>query len=143
LPSRVPFWLILGTSVRLAASSDPIMLFRLASPTNLRTAESRTLIVEGDKDSMPARHSINKDGREVGWCRYSLISRTVLLVPMDLPVPLTSRDIPLLVEQSAVQFAKGRLAFEGETVKARRCKSAGDRATCWDQVLLDVVEFYW
>jgi hypothetical protein len=29
----------------------------LASPTILRTAESWTLIVEGDKDSMPARHS--------------------------------------------------------------------------------------
>jgi hypothetical protein len=33
-------------------------------------------------------------------------------------------------------------------LKARRsklgwCKSAGDRATCWDHVLLDVVEFYW
>ena len=32
-PSRVPFWLMLGMSARLAASSDPIMLFRLASPT--------------------------------------------------------------------------------------------------------------
>jgi hypothetical protein len=38
---------------------------------------------------------------------------------LDLPVPLTSRNIALLVEQSTVQFAKGRLAFEGETVKAR------------------------
>jgi hypothetical protein len=52
-------------SVRLAASSDPIKLFRLASPTSLRTAESRTLIVEGESDSMAARHSINKD-RERG-----------------------------------------------------------------------------
>jgi hypothetical protein len=38
-------------SVRLAASPHPIMLFRLASPTIFRTVESRTLIVEGDKDS--------------------------------------------------------------------------------------------
>jgi hypothetical protein len=59
--SRVPFWLMLGTSIRLAASCCPIRLLRLASPTSLRTAESRTLLVEGDKDSMPARHSINKD----------------------------------------------------------------------------------
>ena len=75
LPSLVPFWLMLGMSVRLAASSDPIMLFRLASPTIFRTAESRTLIVEGDSDSMLARHSINKD-RERGrlaqnWNRSS------------------------------------------------------------------------
>jgi hypothetical protein len=35
-------------------------------PTIFRTAESRILIVEGDSDSMPARHSINKD-RERGW----------------------------------------------------------------------------
>src|SRR5260370_36807144 len=53
------------TSVRLAASSDPIMLFRLASPTIFRTAESRTFIVEGESASMPTRHSINKD-REGG-----------------------------------------------------------------------------
>jgi hypothetical protein len=65
LPSRVPFWLMLGMSVRLAASSDPIMLFLLASPTSLHTAESRTLMVEGESGSMPARHSINKD-RERG-----------------------------------------------------------------------------
>ena len=74
-PSRVPFWLMLGMSVRLAASSDPIRLFRLASPTSFRTADSRTFIVEGDNDSMPARHSINKD-RERGrlaqnWNRSS------------------------------------------------------------------------
>jgi len=65
-PSRVPFWLMLGMSVRLAASSDPIMLLRLASPTSFRTAESRTFIVEGESHSMPARHSINKTGREAG-----------------------------------------------------------------------------
>jgi hypothetical protein len=53
---------MLGTSVRLAASSDPIMLFRVASPTSFRTADSRTFIVEGESDSMPVRHSINKDG---------------------------------------------------------------------------------
>ena len=75
LPSRVPFCRMLGMSVRLAASSDPIMLFRLASPTNLRTAESRTFIVEGESDSMQARHSINRD-RERGrlaqnWNRSS------------------------------------------------------------------------
>jgi hypothetical protein len=61
IPNRVPFWLIFGMSVRLAASSDPIMPARLASPTIFRTAESRTFIVDGDRDSMPARHSINKD----------------------------------------------------------------------------------
>jgi hypothetical protein len=33
--------------------------------TSFRTADSRTLIVEGESDSMPARHSINKD-RERG-----------------------------------------------------------------------------
>jgi hypothetical protein len=49
----------------MAASSCPIMPACLASPTILRTAESRTLIVEADKDSIPARHSINKD-RERG-----------------------------------------------------------------------------
>jgi Plasmid pRiA4b ORF-3-like protein len=38
---------------------------RLASPTILRTAESRTFILEGESDSMPVRHSINKD-RESG-----------------------------------------------------------------------------
>jgi hypothetical protein len=41
------------------------MPFFRASPIILRTAESRTLIVEGESDSMPARHSINKD-RERG-----------------------------------------------------------------------------
>ena len=68
---------MLGMSVRLAASSDPIVLFRLASPTNLRTAESRTFIVEGERASMPARHSINKD-RERGWVaqKESLQKRT-------------------------------------------------------------------
>jgi hypothetical protein len=69
VPSRVPFWLMLGMSVRLAASSDPIMLFRVASPARLRTAESRTLIVEGESGSMPARHSINKDRERGGWHR--------------------------------------------------------------------------
>ena len=56
---------MLGISVRLAVSYWPIMPARLASPTILRTAERRTLIVEGDKDSIPARHSINTD-RERG-----------------------------------------------------------------------------
>jgi hypothetical protein len=56
---------MLGMSVRLAASSNPIMLFRLASPTIFRTAESRTLTVEGERASMPARHSISS-ARERG-----------------------------------------------------------------------------
>jgi hypothetical protein len=64
-PRRVPFCRMLRTSVRPAASSYPIRLSRLASPTILRTAERRTLIVEGDKDSMPARHSIS-NARERG-----------------------------------------------------------------------------
>jgi hypothetical protein len=38
---------MLGMSVRLAASSDPIMLLRLASSTILRTAESRTFYSRG------------------------------------------------------------------------------------------------
>jgi hypothetical protein len=64
-----------GDAVRFAASSAPSMPFFRASPIILRTAESRTLIVEGDKNSMPARHSINKD-RERGrlaqnWKRSS------------------------------------------------------------------------
>jgi hypothetical protein len=44
-------------SVRLASSAWPIMPARRASPTIFRTAESRTLIVEGDKDSIVVRHS--------------------------------------------------------------------------------------
>jgi hypothetical protein len=56
---------MLGTSVRLEASSAPSMPFFRASPIILRTAESRTFLVEGESDSMPARHSINKD-RERG-----------------------------------------------------------------------------
>jgi hypothetical protein len=51
----------LKVAERVAASSDPIKLLRLASPTSFRTAESRTFIVEGESDSMAARHSINKD----------------------------------------------------------------------------------
>jgi hypothetical protein len=66
---------MLGTSVRVAASSAQSMPFFLASPIILRTAESRTFIVEGESESMPARHSINKD-RERGrlaqnWNRSS------------------------------------------------------------------------
>jgi hypothetical protein len=56
---------MLGTSVRLAASSWPIMPLRRASPIIFRTAESRTLIVEGERASMAARHSISK-ARERG-----------------------------------------------------------------------------
>jgi hypothetical protein len=52
-----------GQAGRLLRSDH--VLFRLASPTSLRTAESRRLIVEGESDSMAARHSINKD-RERG-----------------------------------------------------------------------------
>jgi hypothetical protein len=55
-----------GTSVRVAASSAPSMPFFRASQIIFRTAESRTFIVEGESDSMPARRSINKD-RERGW----------------------------------------------------------------------------
>jgi hypothetical protein len=53
-------------SVRPAASSDPIMPLRRASPTIFRTAESRTFTVEGESDSMPARNSISS-ARERGW----------------------------------------------------------------------------
>jgi hypothetical protein len=56
---------MLGMSVRLAASSAPSIPFFRASETSFRTAESRTLIVEGERDSIAARHSINKD-RERG-----------------------------------------------------------------------------
>jgi hypothetical protein len=56
---------MLGMSVRLAASSTPRIPFLRASETSFRTAESRTLIVDGESDSMPTRHSINKD-RERG-----------------------------------------------------------------------------
>jgi hypothetical protein len=45
-------------SVRFATSSDPIIPFRRASPTSFRTAERRTLTVEGESESMAARHSI-------------------------------------------------------------------------------------
>jgi hypothetical protein len=62
---KVPSCRMLGTSVKLAASSWPIMPARRASPTSLRAVESRTLIVEGESDSMAARHSIIKD-RERG-----------------------------------------------------------------------------
>ena len=61
----VPFCRIFGMSVRLAASSWPIMPFRWASVTIFRTAESRTFIVDGDKDSIPAFHSMRSD-RERG-----------------------------------------------------------------------------
>jgi hypothetical protein len=56
---------MLGTSVRLAASSWPIMPLRRASPIILRTAESRTFIVDGESASMPTRHSI-RSARERG-----------------------------------------------------------------------------
>jgi hypothetical protein len=55
-----------GMSVRPAASSDPIIPLRRASPTSFRTAESRTFTVEGERASMPARHSISR-ARERGW----------------------------------------------------------------------------
>ena len=51
---------MLGTSVRFAASSAPIMPFLRASKTILRTAESRTLTVEGESASMVARYSIRR-----------------------------------------------------------------------------------
>ena len=49
---------MLGISVRLAASSAPSIPFLRASETILRTAESRTLTVEGESASMVARYSI-------------------------------------------------------------------------------------
>ena len=48
-----------ATSERLAASSTPIMPFRRASATSFRTAETRTLTVNGDKASIDARYSMN------------------------------------------------------------------------------------
>ena len=51
-----------GTSASLAASSTPIMPFRRASATSLRTAESRTLVVEGESASIEARYSMNSAG---------------------------------------------------------------------------------
>ena len=51
-PIRVPFWTIFGTSARFAASSwvsSPI--FR-ASEISFRTADSRTLMVEGERPSI-------------------------------------------------------------------------------------------
>jgi hypothetical protein len=50
-----------GTSERLAASSTPIRPFRRASATSFRTAESRTLIVDGERTSIDALYSINKE----------------------------------------------------------------------------------
>ncbi|MCU1314238.1 MAG: hypothetical protein JWM54_1995 [Acidobacteriaceae bacterium] len=52
-------------SVRLAASSEPIMFFRLASLTIFRAAERRTFTVEGERASMSAHHSISS-ARERG-----------------------------------------------------------------------------
>jgi hypothetical protein len=66
-PVGFPLGRMLGVSVRLAAAFDPIMLLRLASPTSLRTAESRTLMVEGESVSMPAATPAVVPWRETGW----------------------------------------------------------------------------
>src|SRR5258707_13024218 len=61
LPSRCGLAVPFGPmSARLAASSDPIMLFRRALPTSLRTAEGWMLIVEAKK--LPCRWPLRDKG---------------------------------------------------------------------------------
>ena len=64
---------------RLAASSWPSMPARRASPTSLRTAESRTFIVEGESDSIlhtrPPLHQQRPGERPAGTEGEEVVER--------------------------------------------------------------------
>ena len=61
-PKRVPFCRMFGTSASLAASSTPMNPLRRPSATSLRTAESRTLVIEEKSASIEARYFMKSAG---------------------------------------------------------------------------------
>jgi len=60
-----------------------------------------------------------------------------LLIPKHLGVPLTSRNIPLLVEQSGMQFAKSRSVAtpDVEAASDAEWKTASERATAMERLV--------
>jgi hypothetical protein len=97
--------------------SNPMMPARRASPTILRMAESRTLVVEDDRDSMAARHSINKD-RERGWLAQNWNRSSSALATERSPGPSLRSKLcaGVMATGYATPLSGGRTAKTSSTV---------------------------
>jgi hypothetical protein len=77
-------------------SSHPIMLFRLASPTVFRTAESRTFIVERESDSIarPPLHQERSGERAGGTEGEQLVEGFGVVAPGEERLHRFERQFP-------------------------------------------------